>query len=339
MMTIKLAPILLAACLLTGCVNSIADRMTTGPNAGLSPDQVRALAETLGPQVPDTALTHNLRVPVDARGTDAAAELNVWVIDPTDQVIELNEQGNALRVVRPATGNTVEPRGTVVLLHGLWHHKGRRVYVLWARLFAAHGYRCVLIDHRAHGLSTGSRISYGVHEAQDTRQVIDALEKQNLVAGPLMLMGGSMGAATAIQTAAHDDRVDSVVALVPYSSLDEAIESVAESAFITANLMPDCFWDDYALAVCERNAMDIAQTDNAAAASRASAPMLIIAAEKDSLVPPRHAKTIYKVAAEGSRLFMLKGEDHRSIARGAPDPLVPLILGWLDQRQAARAVE
>ena len=330
----RMLPLCIVILCSTGCVQSIADRMVTGPNARYTPDQVRSLQ--LSPEAPGTIVDQGIRVPVDARGKDASAEIAIWVVEPSDEQVELTNGGAALRATQPATDQAVQAKGTVVLLHGLWHHKGRRIYTLWARLFAANGYRCVLVDLRSHGQSTGTLVSYGVHEAQDTRQVLDELERRGLIDGPLTLMGGSMGAATAIQLAAQDQRVDSVVALAPFSSLDEAVESVAEAVFLLAFLMPDAFWDDYAEAVCERNAMTTDQTDNVAAASRAKSPMLIIAAGDDNLIPPSHARAIYKQAPEGSRLHIAEGEDHRSIARAIEPGVMRLVLGWLDERLAAR---
>ena len=51
------------------------------------------------------------------------------------------------------------------------------------------GYRAVLVDLRGHGRSTGKYLTYGVQEAQDISQVIDALEQQQLIAGEIGVLG------------------------------------------------------------------------------------------------------------------------------------------------------
>lgn len=331
-----LATLLLAAAiLLTGCVQSIADRMATAPNARYSTEQVRALS--LEPEAPGTVIDQALRIPVDPRGKDDAAEIAVWIVEPTDEKLELAYRGTALRALTPTSDQPVAARGTVVLLHGLWHHKGQRVYTLWARLFAANGYRCVLMDLRGHGQSTGTLVSYGVHEAADTRQVLDALEQRGLIDRPLTLMGGSMGAATAIQAAAQDDRVDSVVCLAPYSSLDDAIESAAEAIYLLAFLMPGGFWDDYTQAVCDRNAITPDQTDNIAAAQQMNVPMLLIGAGDDKLIPPDQARALHRAAPPGSQLHIAQGQNHRSIARGVSPELLDLVMDWLAEVQTPAA--
>lgn len=326
----------LLACvaLLSGCVGSVADRMTTGPNALRTLQQLRDAAPE--PEVPGTVIDHAFHVSVDARGTDRAAHIAVWVIEPTDQQVRLTDGGRQLEVTEPASGDPVTARGTVLILHGLWHHKAKRIYVLWARLLASDGYRCVLVDSRSHGQSTGTKVSYGVHEAADTLQVIDALEQRNLIEGELGILGGSMGAATAIQTAAQDERIDTVICLAPFSRLDEVIGSVARAVFFSARLMPGVVWDRYAAAVGKRVGIDPAQADNIEAARRVKAPMLLIAAGDDDLVPPEQARAIHAVAPDGSRLHIIEGEDHRSIARAVPEPMLALVLDWLNERVAAR---
>ena len=54
------------------------------------------------------------------------------------------------------------------------------------------GYRVALVDLRGHGRSTGEYLTYGVREAQDVSQVIDAMEQQQLIAGTIGVFGPLM---------------------------------------------------------------------------------------------------------------------------------------------------
>lgn len=309
--------------------------MATGPNAGLPLESL--LQRSVRPEVAGTTIDRSLRVPVSGRGGAHPANLAVWVIEPSDEQIVLTAEGDALRRVTQATGAAVAPEGTVVILHGLWHHKAKRIYVLWARLLAAQGYRCVLVDLRAHGESTGQWVSYGVHESADIVQVIDSLDDLGLINGPLSILGGSLGAATAIQASALDPRIDSVIALAPFSRLDTVIESVAEAVLSAAWLVPGPVWDLYANAVCRRTHTSLAQTDVVDAARRTAAPMLIIAAGDDEFVPARQAHAIFAVAPQGSTMHVIPGQDHRSIARAVPPQLLELTVDWLGRLSADHA--
>jgi len=82
--------------------------------------------------------------------------------------------------------------------------------------------RCLMRLSRRLGRSprtrpfTGRFLTYGVREAQDISQVIDALDQQQLIAGEIGVLGISYGATTSIHLAACDPRVQAVVAVEPF---------------------------------------------------------------------------------------------------------------------------
>lgn len=88
-----------------------------------------------------------------------------------------------------------DPRGTVLVVHGLGEHVGRYTHVTAA--LNREGWRVVGYDHRGHGRSEGAR---GVISATDSlladlALVIDAAREAAV--GPLVLLGDSMGGAVA----------------------------------------------------------------------------------------------------------------------------------------------
>lgn len=84
-----------------------------------------------------------------------------------------------------------QPRGTVLIVHGLGEHSGRYHHVA-QRLHGA-GWAALGYDHRGHGLSPGPR--GGLRRADDLltdlATVLDAA--QALDAQPIVLLGHSMG--------------------------------------------------------------------------------------------------------------------------------------------------
>jgi pimeloyl-ACP methyl ester carboxylesterase len=111
-----------------------------------------------------------------------AASLSVWIVEPSAGA----------------------PRATVLVCHGL--HDQKRSLLPVARQLAGDGYRAVLVDLRGHGRSSGRWLTYGVVEAADLGQVLDALERDNLLAGPVGVYGTSYGAACAVMLAGRDPR-------------------------------------------------------------------------------------------------------------------------------------
>lgn len=100
---------------------------------------------------------------------------------------------------------TAQRRGTVIFLHGIMDNRGSSGKIL--NHFQQMGFDAVALDLRAHGESGGDVCTFGVLEKRDLSRVIDSLSP-----GPVVLMGTSLGAAIALQTAAVDNRISAVVA-------------------------------------------------------------------------------------------------------------------------------
>src|SRR5688572_8600356 len=92
------------------------------------------------------------------------------------------------------------PRGSIVFLHGIADNRGSAVGTILR--FTSRGFDVVAYDSRAHGASDGDVCTYGYFEKGDLRRVV-----AELTAGPVILIGTSLGAAVAIQAAAEDSRI------------------------------------------------------------------------------------------------------------------------------------
>jgi len=117
-----------------------------------------------------------------------------------------------------------EPRGVVVLLHGM---EGMDASSLLprARLLGPEGYACLALDMRAHGRSGGERIALAFEEPRDVSAALDWIQSQpDLRDLPVTLLGISMGGSTAIRTAASRPDVDAVISVSSYDSVDHMIE-------------------------------------------------------------------------------------------------------------------
>ena len=88
------------------------------------------------------------------------------------------------------------------------------------------GWRCVLVDLRGHGKSTGEKIYFGLKESRDMSQLLDVLTNQGQVTPPVAVIGESYGAALALRWKTMDPRVGQVVAIAPYVVLSNAVLNI-----------------------------------------------------------------------------------------------------------------
>lgn len=118
---------------------------------------------------------------------------------------------------------------TIVLAHG---HGGNMSDVLyrWGPFLHKAGYNVMAFDFRNHGGSGGNQTTMGVAERQD----LDAALTQVQAKGGqrIAVMGLSMGAATALNQAPDDPRIQAVIADCSFDTITNAVASrVARNTF------------------------------------------------------------------------------------------------------------
>ena len=133
---------------LPGCAGRLGTGVVRTPNHGR--DVAQLVGHTAAPAMEGAVIDHRFRVEV----ASPPASLSVWVIDPSGE--RLQARGEDVRFDATAPDREIRPpEATLLLLHGYHHDKNHRVYLVWARFLAQHGYRTVLVDLRGHGGSSG----------------------------------------------------------------------------------------------------------------------------------------------------------------------------------------
>ena len=197
------------------------------------------------------------------------------------------------------------PRGTIVYLHGIADNRASGAGVV-AR-YRAQGFDAIAYDNRAHGDSEGDVCTYGSHEKEDLKRVIDAARAQ-----PVVLIGASLGGAVALQTAAEDARVDGVVAAEVFSDLRTVARERAPF------FLPDRILETAFRIAEQRGRFDIDVVSPAAAARRIRVPVLLIHGARDTETGPEHSQRIYEALAGPKRLIVVEGAGHNhSLSDGA----------------------
>jgi pimeloyl-ACP methyl ester carboxylesterase len=226
----------------------------------------------------------------------------------------------AALTVDPPNGSPA--RATVLVLHGIRDRK--ESMRPWGAMIAHAGYRAVLVDLRGHGRSTGDVLTYGVVDAADLSQLLDALVAHGRAAGPVGVMGHSYGAATAIEWAGRDARVAGVVAVAPFASLRDVVPGYTIAPFSPAFL---------ARVVDRAGVMggfDPAAASPLDAIARTRAPVLLVHGRGDGRIPPSHSERIHAAAPDHSELVLVDGAGHDDVT-GAPGArLAERAPAWLE---------
>lgn len=193
-------------------------------------------------------------------------------------------------------------RGTVVYLHGIADNRTSAVGVI--QRFMPRGFDVIAYDSRAHGESEGEACTYGFFEKQDLHAVLDTIE-----AGPIVLMGASLGAAVALQEAADDNRVSAVVSAETFSDL-RTIASERAPFFFTASTIRAAFE-----LAAEQGHFNVDAVSPQNAAARITAPVLLVHGGADTDTSPEHSRRVFAALQGPKRLIIVPGAAHNRSLR------------------------
>jgi pimeloyl-ACP methyl ester carboxylesterase len=230
---------------------------------------------------------------------------------------------------RPAAEvRRVPPRGTVLLVHG--YLQNRNYVVPWAVRLAQAGFRCVVLDLRGHGASSGDHISFGAFESRDISQVLDDLARRGWDVSRVGMLGVSYGASIALLTAGLDPRVGSVVAFEPFASAERAVPELMRAAFPNeARGISDRQFAAAHIKEAKIAGFQWAQADIGAALARTRAPVLFIHGERDHWLSPDHSRELLRLAPAGSKLVLSPLDNHVSLPLQIGKFAAPVI-GWFE---------
>lgn len=188
-----------------------------------------------------------------------------------------------------------------VKLAGWWiHGEGRRALLYFhgnggnashrldrARILVEHlGLDVVLVDYRGYGRSTGRPDEDGLYA--DGEAVADAAAARGFPPERVILFGESLGCAVAIETAIRR-KCAGVILETPFSSI----------AAMARRYYP--FIPPFLIAT---------KYDNEAKIAGLAVPKLIVAAERDDVVPPEHARRLFDAAREPKEFYSIRGAMH-----------------------------
>ncbi len=299
--------LLLAAVFASGCSRPLAEMMTSTPNR-FNP---MADVEKPWPSAEEMAgadQTFTVKVgPPDAK-------LSVSIVEPDADFMA--EHGQA--------------KGTVLVLHGIFV---RSVWMMpQAKMLSDAGYRAVLVDLRGHGRSSGARMTFGVQEAKDLGQVIDELQRRQLVDGNIGVCGVSYGGATSIHLAGHDPRIKAVVAVAPFSTVRDEIPHFGRVMVPGAGwIVPETLFQDAVDEAGRLAEFDPDQDTTVEAIRRTEARVLLVHGTGDLVVPHKHSVRLHEAAPEKSELVSVPWVGHVVIWVDPMGDVATKTRNWFDR--------
>jgi pimeloyl-ACP methyl ester carboxylesterase len=217
------------------------------------------------------------------------------------------------------------PRGTVFLLHG--YGEAQFSMLPWAFQLAEDGWRCVLVDLRGHGESTGKRIYFTVVETNDMIQLLDTLAREKELAGPVSAMGESYGGVLALRWKTVDPRVGAVVAIAPYASLSNAVMNIRREYIpIVPKFMVKAGMKrlPYLLQIPS------SEFDTTTVLQRKPVKALFFAGADDKIAPVPEVEKVRALALPGSELIVVPEATHEALTYYFKE-MTPAVVSWLEQ--------
>jgi pimeloyl-ACP methyl ester carboxylesterase len=325
--------VLMLPVLVTGCGTFVAHRMMQAPNTYPS---------WLAPSAPVLlSFNEHLLTNSPARFTDVgppSARLRYRVVEPADYHLQLSstnwvERGKVLykfsfHTEVPRTNIwTTAPRGTVFLLHG--YGLAEFSMVPWAWRLAQEGWRCVLVDLRGHGKSTGKTIYFGLKESRDMMQLLDVLTNEDQFSPPVAVIGESYGASLALRWKTMDPRVGRVVAIAPYCVLSNAVLNICHDY---ARFLPRAFVRAGLEQLPILLGVPAEDLDTTTVLARHPVTALFVSGSEDSVIPSADVRKLFEEALPGSELITVPGATHETVTYHFSE-LIPPVLAWLNTNE------
>jgi putative redox protein len=207
---------------------------------------------------------------------------------------------------------------TLVVGHGYSSSKHNLDFL--CNFLASHGFAVFSLDFPGHKLGASGGTLRGVDDLIDAMSAAAAFARSRYD-GPVYLMGHSMGAMTALFTAALDESIAGTIAITTGYGRPTAIDALRgkgvtdfRSSYVDGVALPDLV-----AGVDERFAQALPRLEGR--------PQLYIAARRDAMVSPRSVEDLYRRAHE-PKDFVIIDSDHTYAGDGARGE----VLQWLNAR-------
>lgn len=215
---------------------------------------------------------------------------------------------------------------TVIICHG---REGSRERELpHAQSLHRAGFNVLMFDFRAHGRSEGQHITFGMYEKDDLLGALDFLTARGIER--VGVLGFSLGATTAIITAAITDRIAAIVAEGAVARLKPTLARRLWRYGVPLPL--GWLLAAWALAFATtitRGRID--QVDAVRWIGHSRAPILLIHGAQDALVSAAEVAELAARCGSRAMVWQVAGAAHHEASRVAPQAFEQHMLTWFAQ--------
>ena len=169
------------------------------------------------------------------------------------------------------------------------------------------GFNVILVDERAHGLSKGHSITFGVKEKKDAKCWLEYAKKEFGEDKRIILVGISMGGATVLLASDLLKEGDLVIADCPYSRPQDIIKETLTS---TLKMNPKSFYPIANMSSILFGHANLSKDDAVEHVKRSKAKFLIIHGDDDHIVPHKQSLRIYEENKDKVKYELFPGVDH-----------------------------
>ncbi|MBO7449302.1 MAG: alpha/beta hydrolase [Clostridiales bacterium] len=214
-----------------------------------------------------------------------------------------------------AKKNTKE---VVILIHGF--NDMPSVMAAYAQLHLEKRDCHILIPHlRAHGMSEGNFVGYGLFDSQDIVMWMQYLETRLGDDIRIILHGRSMGAAAALMTAGSGIAPKSLKGVIADSSFDAFDKQMAFLMQRNYKFQFRPFLNLVSKVALKRFGFPIEKASPVSVASRIDVPVLLFHGTDDKLVPTEMSENIFNRIRAGKRICLIEGAAHVMGYDAAPE--------------------
>jgi dipeptidyl aminopeptidase/acylaminoacyl peptidase len=188
------------------------------------------------------------------------------------------------------------------------------------------GYHVLLFSYRGHALSDGKRgqFTYGDAESRDVDAAVQFLTEVKGIRR-ISVIGHSVGAVSAILSAARNPQIDAVVAVAPFNCVTE-VWRTSRPAMVPSFILEWTLWVTEKIRgfnsdqVCPLEVVD----------RIAPRPLLVIHGTDDRRITEGQVRRLFSAAQMPKSLWLVQGATHDGIRSPVLDELAPDVIAFLD---------
>jgi len=216
----------------------------------------------------------------------------------------------------------------IIVQHG--YKSDREEMLDEAAMLAKHGYGVILVDLRAHGLSEGDEITFGVLETRDADAAYEyLLTRPDVDPERIGALGNSMGAVTLLLYAAQNPQIKAVVSDSAFSSLqDEIAKGVQRVTGLPAFPFAPMI-QFFAERQTGFSASEVAAVEHIDEIS--PRPVFILQGGADALIPTDSGQKLYDAAGEPRELWFDPELDHVQFSTRRAEEYEARVVAFFDR--------